>query len=31
MTELSGLRAVTFDCWGTLLYEPDPMRSFGVM
>lgn len=29
MTELSGLRAVTFDCWGTLLYEPDPMRSFG--
>jgi putative hydrolase of the HAD superfamily len=29
VTELSGLRAVTFDCWGTLLYEPDPMRSFG--
>lgn len=23
------LRAVTFDCWGTLLFEPDPMASFG--
>lgn len=23
------LRAVTFDCWGTLLYEPEPLRSFG--
>ncbi len=29
MTSLGEVRAVTFDCWGTLLYEPDPMRSFG--
>jgi FMN phosphatase YigB (HAD superfamily) len=29
MSERTALRAVTFDCWGTLLYEPDPLRSFG--
>lgn len=29
MTSLGELRAITFDCWGTLLYEPDPMQSFG--
>ncbi|MGH2830514.1 MAG: HAD family hydrolase [Actinomycetota bacterium] len=23
MTRFDGVRAVTFDCWGTLLYEPD--------
>jgi putative hydrolase of the HAD superfamily len=22
------LRSVTFDCWGTLLYEPDPLPGF---
>jgi putative hydrolase of the HAD superfamily len=24
----SRLRSVTFDCWGTLLYEPDPLPGF---
>ncbi|MDJ0848534.1 MAG: HAD family hydrolase [Myxococcota bacterium] len=29
MSVFDELRAVTFDCWGTLLYDPDPMRAFG--
>lgn len=24
------IRAVTFDCWSTLIYEPDPQRSFSL-
>jgi FMN phosphatase YigB (HAD superfamily) len=24
------IRAVTFDCWSTLIYEPDPKRSFAL-
>lgn len=24
------IRAVTFDCWSTLIYEPDPRRSFAL-
>lgn len=29
MTNTDLLRAVTFDCWGTLLYDPDPLAAFG--
>jgi len=30
MSPPAPLRAVTFDCWGTLLYEPDPHASIGA-
>ena len=29
MSVFDELRAVTFDCWGTLLYDPEPLRAFG--
>jgi putative hydrolase of the HAD superfamily len=30
MRRLEAPRAVTFDCWGTLIFEPDPSVSWGV-
>jgi putative hydrolase of the HAD superfamily len=27
MTRFAGVRAVTFDCWGTLIYETDPTAT----
>ncbi len=30
MTRFPGVRAVTFDCWGTLIYEPDIAPSLTV-
>ena len=27
MSPFAGTRAVTFDCWGTLIYEPDAVRG----
>ena len=29
MARFRNTRAVTFDCWNTLLYEPDPQRAHG--